>query len=208
MRLNTLCDTCVQGLGAMCASSTVPGCGRGPHAHAHGTCSSGTLLCLSMASTSVVLPWSTCAMMAMLRMSVGRSLSGRPAPLLLLLSSSLDGGAAQHACNAHCQKFFLSPNPAQRPSAVLDAASRLSVLALSSNPPCGLCSHRLAQMQGAQHTWRHAPPGDICVANFVCYMFQHAGHAPPSSVAAAAALTSLVLAGPAPGAVLAVQISP
>ena len=26
-------------------------------------------LCLSMASTSVVLPWSTCAMMAMLRMS-------------------------------------------------------------------------------------------------------------------------------------------
>ena len=32
-----------------------------------------TLLCLSMASTSVVLPWSTWAMMAMFRMSVALS---------------------------------------------------------------------------------------------------------------------------------------
>ena len=55
--------------------------------------SRNTLDCLSIASTSVVLPWSTCAMMAMLRMS-SRSSVGKSSAALAGAGAPSEAGAA------------------------------------------------------------------------------------------------------------------
>ncbi len=99
--------------------------------------SRNTLDCLSSASTSVVLPWSTCAMMAMLRMSARGEAAASPAAAGAAGRVPGEGGGG-----GGLREGFVCPRGWLRVGRMIPRCSRHAVPSAWCHPPSGAATRQ------------------------------------------------------------------